>query len=59
VKDSEAVELYQERVKELELGATPNRPTFRSGARDSIMFGGGEYLGGLGKSSQIMVITVY
>ncbi|KAG8768744.1 hypothetical protein FRC16_006926, partial [Serendipita sp. 398] len=40
-KDSETIELYQDRVKELELGATPNRPTFKGGARDSIVLGVG------------------
>ncbi|KIM31999.1 hypothetical protein M408DRAFT_64288 [Serendipita vermifera MAFF 305830] len=36
-KDAETIELFQERVRELELGATPNRATFRPGARDSIV----------------------
>ncbi|KAG8811256.1 hypothetical protein FRC17_002555 [Serendipita sp. 399] len=40
-KDAETIELFQDRVKELELGATPNRATFKGGARDSIVLGPG------------------
>ncbi|CAG7854040.1 Protein Hook homolog 3 Short=h-hook3; Short=hHK3 [Serendipita indica DSM 11827] len=50
-KDAEAIELYQDRVKELELGATPNRPNFKGGVRDSIVLGTGgleDELRGLG-----------
>lgn len=46
------MELLQERVKELEYGATPNRATFRPGARDSIVVG--DELRGLGTSITIL-----
>ncbi|CAG8778227.1 4738_t:CDS:2, partial [Acaulospora colombiana] len=39
-KDAESLELFEDRVKELELGATPNRANFKAGQRDSVMFGG-------------------
>jgi hypothetical protein len=50
------MELFQERVKELEYGATPNRATFRPGARDSIVVG--DELRGLGTQSPTLEVNL-
>lgn len=44
-KDSEALELYQERVRELELGATPSRPNFKTAGGAAEIRGGDEDFG--------------